>query len=180
MCTYVCVRCIQVACTLVQTVRRPSTTVSSSSAMARLKEATCPTGSSRTGALDHLPLLVSFSVGETSPACLPRGFHTGLHYFDQHCRLPKQRNFIFLSRNISFLHMLVSNSRRLLLVLCGLDGVCNKVTDYSSSQTSLIATGTCVPYGISNTCHLVEVTFPPLPPPINAGTLFSNSGGTQG
>jgi len=33
---------------------------------------------------------------------------------------------------------------------------------------------------LSVTCHLAEVTFPPLPQPIKAGTRFSDPGGMQG
>jgi len=40
--------------------------------------------------------------------------------------------------------------------------------------------GTHVPYGShSVTCHPAEVTFPPLPQPIKAGTRFSDPGGMQ-
>jgi len=59
---------------------------------------------------------------------------------------------------------------------------------------SLTSTGTRMPYGISLilrelachmgshsvTCHPAEVTFPPLPQPVKAGTQFSYSRGMQG
>jgi len=41
-------------------------------------------------------------------------------------------------------------------------------------ETSLTATGTRVPYGNSVNCHPTEVTFPPIPQPIKAGTQFSD------
>jgi len=46
-----------------------------------------------------------------------------------------------------------------------------KVNAYNSYAVSLTATRTHVPYWIhSVTCHPAEVTFPPLPQPIKAGT----------
>jgi len=37
-----------------------------------------------------------------------------------------------------------------------------------------------MPYGISVTCHLAEMSVPPLPQPIKVGTRFSDPGGMQG
>ena len=52
---------------------------------------------------------------------------------------------------------------------------------YSSSQTaSPLREVTCHTGSYSVTCHPAEVTFPPLPQPIKAGTRFSNPGGMQG
>jgi len=52
---------------------------------------------------------------------------------------------------------------------------------YSSSQTaSPLREVTCHTGSHSVTCHPAEVTFPPLPQPINASTWFSDPGGMQG
>jgi len=45
--------------------------------------------------------------------------------------------------------------------------------EYSSSQTCLTATGTHVPYGMTQfylPLPLAKVTFPPMPQPMKAGT----------
>jgi len=55
------------------------------------------------------------------------------------------------------------------------------VTGYSSSQqASPLRELTCHMGSHSATCHPAEVTFPPLPQPIKAGTRFSDPRGMQG
>jgi len=52
--------------------------------------------------------------------------------------------------------------------------------EYSSSQTaSPLREHTCHMGSHSVTCHPAEVTFPPLPQPIKAGTRFIDAGGIQ-
>jgi len=53
--------------------------------------------------------------------------------------------------------------------------------EYSSLQlASPLRELTCHMWSHSVTCHPAEVTFPPLPQLIKAGTRFSDPGGMQG
>jgi len=68
------------------------------------------------------------------------------------------------------------------LTVCTLLSTCHTVVkwsswmyrEHSSSQTCLTAMGS-----LTVTCHLAEVTFPPLPQPIKAGTRFSDPAGCK-
>jgi len=68
-----------------------------------------------------------------------------------------------------------------LLSSCTLLAFKGKGKKYSSSQTaSSLRELTCHMGTHSVTCHPAEVTYPPLPQPIKAGTQFSDPGGMQG
>jgi len=71
-------------------------------------------------------------------------------------------------------------SAKYIALLASLPSGLNKVTGYSSSQqASPLRELTCHMGLHSVTCHPAEVTFPPLPQPIKAGTRFATQEGCK-